>query len=286
MNACTVRIDWAGGRVVGHHVSDEPTGGPEVVHLLLDGRVVATDIARRPLTEPSLLQALSDLPLPAREASAFELRIAAGAWDGTPPGPAGAELRVETSRGALLWSTRLQQADELQRLLELAPLEQLFEVRFSHLEAGRLHGQVVDRHDSGRRPALCWRLNDAPAQPLQWLDPLTTGPVHDFAVPLDPAGWRDGANRLSVVSPQGLPLATYPIELGQALAGEADRRIAALEAEVAFLKHLALHPQTESVEARLAVFKGELVNLCADMLALQRQQLEREIRARPGPSGG
>ena len=286
MTAPTVCIDWAAGRVVGHHVSDDPTGGPSVVRLLLDGRCVDTDIARRPATAPDLLPALAGLPMPAREASAFELRIAAGAWDGTPPSAEGVELAVETARGQRLWSQRLHRADELLRLLEQAPLDQLFEVRFERLEAGRLHGQVIDRHDSGRRPALGWRLNDGPAQPLEWLDPQAAGPAHAFALPLEAQDWRDGTNQLSVVGPQGAPLATYPVVLGQALAGELDRRVAALEAELSFLKHLALHPQTESLDARLAAFKGELVNLCADMLALQRQQLEREIRAMPGPSGG
>lgn len=285
MTAPTVCIDWAAGRVVGHHVSEDPAGGPSVVRLLLDGRCVDTDIARRPASEPSMLQALAGLPMPAREGSAFELRIAAGAWTGGAPGPEGVALEVVTARGERLWGVRLHRTDELLRLLEQAPLEQLFEVRFLGVEAGRLSGEVVDRHDSGRRPALCWRLNDGAPQPLEWLDPLAGGPVHAFAVPLSSQDWRDGPNRLSVVGPQGAPLATYPIELGAAPAGELDRRVAALEAELAFLKHLALRPHTESVDERLAAFKGDMVNLCADMLALQRQQLEREIRAMPGPSG-
>lgn len=276
--AVSARIDWECGAIVGHSVPPDDAAAFDVVRLLLDGQCVASEVARRSAFDPALVPALAGLALPAREASAFALRIPAGRLPPAQLACAGVTLRVETARGTLLLEQRLEQLHELLRLCELAPLEQLFRVQFSHVEAGRVHGLLVDLHASGLRPALFSRLNDTPPQPLGWLDAVPMGSEHAFAVPLDPQALHEGVNRLVVCTEAGQPLASYPIELGARLPGETDRRLAVLEAEVAFLKHLALNPLEDGLSARLAAFRSELVNLCSDMLMLQRTQLEREIR--------
>jgi hypothetical protein len=50
---------------------------------------------------------------------------------------------------------------------------------------------------------------------------------------------------------------------------------------VAFLKRLVLTQNPEALPARLALLKSEIVNICSEMLTLQRTNFEREWLARP-----
>jgi hypothetical protein len=280
------QIDWGEGRIVGYSVPPAEGLAFDVVRLLLDGQCVLSSVANRSVFEPGLGLDLGALPLPAREHSAFALRIPSAHLLPGHVGSAGLQLSLLNSGGHTVFKQTLADLHQLLRLTDGVPVDLLYQVSFSHLEGGRVLGSVRDLHGSGARPALLSRLNDHPALPLLLFDcPFHSEQHYQFAVQLPPDQLSEGDNRLQILSPAGQPMAIYPIQTGHRLQGEADRRIAALEAEVAFLKHLVLNPSTDSLPTRLAVLKSEVINICSDMLSLQRIQIEREAaagRAEPG----
>jgi hypothetical protein len=146
-------------------------------------------------------------------------------------------------------------------------------------------GSVRDLHGCRIRPRLVSRLNEQPAQVLDLFDSPQADGLYDFAVPLSAEPLSEGRNCLQIQSAEGQTLASYPIQLGAILPGEADQRLLALEAELAFLKHLVLNPTVDALPTRLALLKTEIIHICSDMLSLQRTQIEREIAgARPAPA--
>jgi len=282
-----VEIDWGGGRIVGYSVPPDDGLAFDVVRLLLDGQCVATAVANRSVFEPSLGLDLNGQALPAREQSAFELRIPSGRLLPSHVGSASLHLAVQTAAGQTVLEQALGHLHQLLRLTDGVPVDLLYQVRFSHLDGGRVLGTVRDLHGSGARPTLRWRLNDHPAQPLLLFDsPVHSEQLYQFSVQLQPDQLFEGENRLEILSPDGQAMGAYPVQLGHRMQGEADRRIAALEAEVAFLKHLVLNPTSDSLPTRLALLKSEIINICSDMLSLQRIQLEREATVRRTEPGG
>jgi hypothetical protein len=177
--------------------------------------------------------------------------------------------------------TTVQGLHELLRLTDGAPVDLLYQVRFHGLTGGALQGCVINLHRVSQRPALMARLNDNGAEPLAFYESAADGSVHHFSIPVRVDRLVDGANEISVVGPDGQPLGSYPIQVGTATLGESDRKLAALEAEVAFLKRLVLTQNPEALPARLALLKSEIVNICSEMLTLQRTNFEREWLARP-----
>ena len=117
--------------------------------------------------------------------------------------------------------------------------------------------------------------------------------MHHFAIPVRTDRLVAGSNAVSVVGPDGQSLGSYPIQVGVAALGESERKLVALEAEVAFLKRLVLTQNPEALPARLALLKSEIVNICSEMLTLQRTNFEREwmaqgqgaTRAQPARAG-
>lgn len=276
------RIDWGQGRVIGYSVPADQTAF-DVVHLYLDERRVLSAVANLSVFE--LSRDLAGMKLPAREQSAFVFRIPQGSLLPGHVGTSGPRLEVRTSQGQKIYAYDIQGPQELLRLTEGTPSELLFEVELRTVQGGSVHGIVRDRYGTGVRPALQVRLNDQPPEPLSLYESSSDGRVHYFSVPLRADRLVTGTNNLHVLGNLNQPLASYPIQLGSVVAGESDRRIAALEAEVSFLKHLVLNQNTEALPARLAVLKGEIVNICSDMLALQRTNLEREFRgSAPAPA--
>lgn len=277
-------IDWAGGRLVGWRVPPSPEAY-EVVQCLLDGRVVATALADRPVLDLALTDAFDGATLPARERCGFEIRIphrvllaAHLAADGP-----GATVELQGRDGQVLLRRAIAGPHELLRLTEGTPLDLLYSVDVHAVQGGVVEGVVRDRLASGHRPRLQARLNAQPPEPLVILDTSADGTRHAFSVPLVAEHLVTGRNVLHIDGPDGQPLFAFPIQIGPGVAGDAERRITALEAEVAFLKHLVLNQTADTLTARLSVLKGELVNICSDMLSLQRTHLEREMRAaRPG----
>jgi hypothetical protein len=280
---CAVVADWAGGRLAGYVVPPSPEAF-EVVQCLLDGRVVATALADGPVFELGLPALLGDGLLPARERCGFEFRIPHRSLlpAHLAPDAPGATVEVQGRDGRTLWRRVLAGPRELLRLTEGSPLDLLYAVEVQAVQGGVVEGVVRDRLAIGHAPRLTARLNDQAAEPLPILDSAADGTRHVFSVPLVAEHLVVGRNVLHIGGPDGQPLFAYPIQIGPGVAGEAERRITALEAEVAFLKHLVLNQTADTVGARLSVLKGELVNICADMLALQRTHLEREMRAARG----
>jgi len=129
-----------------------------------------------------------------------------------------------------------------------------------------------------RAPALLVRVNDAAPSALALLSSTADGLTHTFEIPLAQAGLVEGHNQVQVLTAEGQPLVSYPLHIGPASVGETERRVAALEAQVAFLKHLLL-AQDGGQAGQMAQLKADLVRLCTDMLALQRANLEREWAA-------
>lgn len=273
------RIDWGHGRIIGFSVPADDALAFDVVQLWLDGRCVASAVAN--LSVFDFARDLAGLHLPSREHSAFELRIPQAALLPGQIGNNAVALEVRTTRGGSVLSTSIQGLHELLRLTDGAPVDLLYQVRFHGLEAGALQGCVVNLHGVSQRPALLARINEQAAEPLAYYESAADGRVHHFSIPVRIDRLIDGANQVSVVGPDGQPLGSYPIMFGVAALGESDRKLVALEAEVAFLKRLVLSQNPEALPARLALMKSEIVNICSEMLTLQRTNFEREWLARP-----
>lgn len=269
------RIDWGQGRLIGFSVPPEDGNSFDVVQLVLDGHCILTAVANRSIFD--LARDLAGMRLPAREQSAFELRIPQGSLLPGHLSEAGVRLEIRTAQGRPIYDYLIKGPHELLRLTEGAPADLMFEVQFRHLQDGAVHGIVRDRYCTGVRPVLQVRLNEHPPEPLAIYESSGDGRVHHFAVNLRADHLSSGSNHLHVISPSGVPMASYPIQMGSTQLGETDRRVSVLEAEVAFLKHLVLNQNNEALPARLALLKGEIVNICSDMLSLQRTNLEREI---------
>ncbi|HEX5687233.1 MAG TPA: hypothetical protein VFY73_24725 [Ideonella sp.] len=273
------RIDWGHGRIIGFSVPADDALAFDVVQLWLDGRCVASAVAN--LSVFDFARDLAGLNLPSREHSAFELRIPQAALLPGQIGDGMVALEVRTTRGAPVLATSIQGLHELLRLTDGAPVDLLYQVRFHGLAAGALQGCVVNLHGVSQRPALLARLNDQGAEPLAFYESAADGSVHHFSIPVRIDRLVNGVNQISVVGPDGQPLGSYPIQIGVATLGESERKLAALEAEVAFLKRLVLTQNPEALPARLALLKSEIVNICSEMMTLQRTNFEREWLARP-----
>jgi hypothetical protein len=272
------RIDWAKGRIIGFSVPGGRDDAFDVVQLHLDGHSVLSTIANKSVFD--LSKDLSGLELPAREHSAFELQIPARSLHPGLARGAVVHLEVKTARGEPIFDHFLSGLHELLRLTDDAPADMLFEVRFRGLASGALYGSVIDKYRCGLRPQLKAGLNDHPPEPLAIYESSSDGTVHHFSVPLAAGRLVDGANNVAVLGSDGTKLAIYPMQLGAADAGEAERRLGALEAEVAFLKRLVLGQNLEeALGARLALLKGEVIGICSEMLTLQRTNIEREFAA-------
>lgn len=273
------RIDWGHGRIIGFSVPADDALAFDVVQLWLDGRCVASAVANQSVF--GFARDLAGLHLPSREQSAFELRIPQAALLPGQVGDAAVSLEVRTARGQPVLSTSVQGVHELLRLTEGAPVDLLYQVRFHGLAGGALQGCVINLHRVSQRPALMTRLNELEAEPLAFYESAADGSVHHFSIPVRMDRLVDGANHINVVGTDGRPLGSYPIQVGTAALGESERKLAALEAEVAFLKRLVLTQNAEALPARLALLKSEIVNICSEMLTLQRTNFEREWLARP-----
>lgn len=272
------RIDWAKGRIIGFSVPGGRDDAFDVIHLYIDGHGVLSTVANKSVFD--LSKDLSGLELPAREHSAFEIQVPARSLHPGLARGAVVHLEIKTSRGDLIFDHFLSGLHELLRLTDDAPADMLYEVRFRGLAGGALYGTVVDRYRSGIRPALKVGINDHAVEPLAIYESSADGSVHHFSVPLNLARMVDGANSVAVFGADGTKLAIYPMALGAAEAGETDRRVATLEAEVAFLKKLVLGQNLEeALGARLALLKGEVIGICSEMLTLQRTNVEREFAA-------
>jgi len=277
------RIDWGHGRIIGFSVPADDALTYDVVQLWLDGRCVASAVAN--LSVFDFARDLAGLNLPSREHSAFELRIPQAALLPGQVGESPVSLAVRTTRGIPVLETSVQGLHELLRLTDGAPVDLLYQVRFHGLSGGALQGCVINLHGVSQRPALMARLNDQGAEPLAFYESAADGSVHHFSIPLRADRLVDGVNQMSVVGPDDQPLGSYPIQVGVAMLGESERKLSALEAEVAFLKRLVLTQNPEALPARLALLKSEIVNICSEMLTLQRTNFEREWLARPaGPA--
>ncbi|MGM9487214.1 hypothetical protein [Ideonella sp. YS5] len=273
------RIDWGRGRIIGFSVPGDDALAFDVVQLWLDGRCVASAVAN--LSVFDFVRDLAGLNLPSREHSAFELRIPQAALLPGQVGEGAVMLEVRSARGTPVLETTVQGLHELLRLTDGAPVDLLYQVRFHGLTGGAVQGCVTNLHRVSQRPALMARLNDQNAEPLAFYESAADGSVHHFSIPVRIDRLVDGANQISVVGPDGQPLGSYPIQVGVATLGDHDRKLAALEAEVAFLKRLVLTQNPEALPARLALLKSEIVNICSEMLTLQRTNFEREWLARP-----
>lgn len=273
------RIDWGHGRIIGFSVPADDALAFDVVQLWLDGRCVASAVAN--LSVFDFARDLAGLNLPSREHSAFELRIPQSALLPGQIGDGMVALEVRTTRGGSVLATSIQGLHELLRLTDGAPVDLLYQVRFHGLASGALQGCVVNLHGVSQRPALLARLNDHSAEPLAFYESAADGSVHHFSIPVRVDRLVNGVNQISVVGPDNQPLGSYPIQIGVATLGESERKLAALEAEVAFLKRLVLTQNPEALPARLALLKSEIVNICSEMMTLQRTNFEREWLARP-----
>ncbi|GAA0760144.1 hypothetical protein LRH25_00715 [Ideonella azotifigens] len=276
MAAHGARIDWAKARVIGFSVPADAGEVFDVVELALDDRVVSTAVANRSVFE--LAQALAGLPLPSREACAFELRVPSGSLLPSQLGQDSVRLTVRSTRGDLVFEHALQGPQELLHMADGAPLDLLYEVQFRGVRDGALHGVVLDKLGSGRQPTLYWRLNEGPPERL-WLDSAGDARAHFFLCDLPVKVLSEGRNLLHVTGRDGQPLAVYPIQLGAQGESELQRRVVALEAQVGFLNHLMMSQPSEALPARLALLKSEIVGICSEMLTMQRANFEREALA-------
>lgn len=269
------RIDWAGGRVIGFSVPDREGDTFEVVQLHLDGQCLVSAVANRSVFD--LARDLAGLELPAREQSAFELRIPARGLHAGMTSDSVVHLEIKTAQGELIFDYYLAGLRDLLRLTDAPPTDLLYDVRFRTLADGSVHGTVVDRHRTGLRPELFATLNGHAPEPLAVYETSGDGTVHHFSVPLRADRLVDGANILRVSAMDGQPLAAYPISVGATQASEAERRLIAVEAELAFLKKMVLSQNLDALPARLTLLKGEIIGICSEMMTLQRVNLEREV---------
>jgi hypothetical protein len=276
MAAHGARIDWAKARVIGFSVPSDAGEVFDVVELALDDRVVATAVANRSVFE--LAQTLAGLPLPSREACAFELRVPSGSLLPSQLSQPSVRLTVRSTRGETVFEHLLQGPQELLQLADGAPLDLLYEVQFRGVRDGALHGVVLDKLGAGKPPALHWRLNEGPSERLL-LDSSADGRVHLFVCDLPVKALGEGRNLLHLTGRDGQPLAIYPIQLGAQAESELQRRVVALEAQVSFLNHLMMSQPSEALPARLALLKSEIVGICSEMLTMQRANFERETVA-------
>lgn len=277
------RIDWGRGRLIGFSVPADDATTFDVVQLLLDGRHVAAAVAN--LSVFDFAQDLAGLPLPAREQAAFELRIPQIGLLPSQIGDAGVSLEIRTAKGVPVFETTLHGVQELLRLTEGAPLDLLYQVRWHGFSGGAVQGTLINHHRISPRPSLLVRVNNHPPEPLAFFEASNDGGAHHFSVPLRNDRLVDGNNQVAIVGADGQTLGSYPITFGNAALGENDRKIQVLEAEVAFLKRLVLNQNPEALPARLALLKSEIVNICSEMLALQRTSFERESAASPTAAG-
>jgi hypothetical protein len=274
------RIDWQRGCLVGYSLPEPDTGDGafDVVQLSIEGRAVASAVAHRSVFQ--LADGWAGGPLPAREQSAFELRIPQGSLLPSDLRLPHVRLALHHRSGQLLFEQTLQGPHELLRLTEGAPVDLLFEVQFRGFQAGAVQGLVLDRHHCGIRPALWARLNEAPPEPLMFTEREADAGRYHFQFPLLATQLVDGANQLHIQSEAGQPLAVFPIQMGSSAASSTlERRVEALEAQVEFFKQLILTQPRDPGAAKLALLKSEVVGLCSDMLALQRVNFEREALA-------
>lgn len=275
MTAAAARIDWGQGRLVGYAVPGADGPAHAIVEVCLDGQPVHQIVADQPLMP--LRSLLGDLPWPPREDAAFTLRLPAARL---LPGMLQADslvLSLRCAGEAPFFEASLAGPGELMRLSDALPQDQWHRVRFDGLADGAvLRGEVINRHGPGV-PALHMRVNGGAPAPLALLSSTPDGLGHAFEIPLASAGLIEGENLVQVLTADGQPLATYPLHIGPASVGQTEQRLAALEAQMAFLKHVLL--AQGSGQAALDQLKTDLVRLCTDMLALQRANLEREWAA-------
>jgi len=269
------RIDWTGGRLIGFAVAARDGDAFEVVQLHLNGQCVLSTVANRSVFD--LAKDLAGLDLPSRENTAFELRIPATCLQGGLGGDGIVHVEIRTAAGDVFFDEFLSGLRDMLRLTEQPPMDLLFEVRFRELTGGCLYGTVTDRHHTGIRPALSAVLNQQAPEALAIYESSSDGTVHHFAVALRAERLEEGANLLRVVAADGRPLAAYPITLGISQASESERRIVALEAELAFLKHAVLSQNLDGLPARLSLLKSEIIGICSEMMSLQRVNFEREV---------
>jgi hypothetical protein len=272
------RIDWARGRIIGFSVPAGRDDAFDVVQLRLDGHSVLSTIANRSVFD--LSKDLAGLELPAREHSAFEIQIPSRSLHPGLARGSVVHLEIKTSRGEPIFDHFLSGLHELLRLTDEPPSDMLFDVRFRGLSGGALYGSVVDKHRCGIRPSLKVQINEHPAEPLAIYESSGDGTVHHFSVPMSAVRLVDGTNSVAIVGTDNAKLAIYPMILGAAEAGDTERRVIALEAELAFLKRLVLGQNLEeALGSRLALLKGEVIGICSEMLTLQRTNFERELAA-------
>jgi hypothetical protein len=269
------RIDWSTGRLIGFSVPGHDHAAFDVVRLILDGYCIRTAVANRSVFD--LAKDLVGLRLPSSEHSGFELRIPQQSLLPVHFRSGGVSLELQSADGAVIFRHELRGPHELLRLTEGTPADLMYKVRFQQVVDGAVHGVIEDVFGTGLRPTLNVRFNDGPADPLSIYSSTADGGIHCFAVPLRADRLLSGVNHVHVDTPAGHTMASFPIQMGSVHPGEADRRLGALEAEVAFLKHLLLNQNNDAMNVRLALMKGEIVNICSDMLALQRVNLEREV---------
>lgn len=269
------RIDWGRGRIIGFSVPGDDATAFDVVQLLLDGRHVAATVAN--LSVFDFAQDLAGMPLPAREQAAFELRIPQMGLLPGQVGENGVHLQVRTAKGHPVFETTLHGAQELLRLTDGVPLDLLYEVRWQGYANGAVQGTLINRHRLSPRPSLLVRINDHPPEPLAFYETSGDGAAHHFSIPLRTDKLVEGGNKVSISGADGQTLGSYPVSLGVGHLGENERKIAVLEAEVAFLKRVVLNQNPEALPARLALLKSEIVSICSEMLALQRTNFEREV---------
>jgi len=269
------RIDWTKGRVIGFSVADRNSEAFEVVQLHLDGQCVVSGVANRSVFE--LAKDLAGLDLPAREHSAFELQIPVRGLHSGMSSDSVVHLEVKTAQGELIFDYYLAGLRDLLRLTDVPPTDLLYDVRFRGLADGSLHGTVVDRHRTGIRPQLFSTLNHHAPEPLALYESSADGTVHHFSIALRGDRLVDGANLLRIAAVDGQPLAAYPISLGAQQESSSERRIVALEAELAFLKKMVLSQNLDALPARLTLLKGEIIGICSEMMTLQRINFEREV---------
>jgi hypothetical protein len=269
------RIDWASGRIIGFSIADRQSDAFDVVQLHLDGQCLASTVANASVFE--LARDLAGLELPSRENSAFSLRIPAGGLHSGFTSDSVVHLELKTARGELIFDYYLAGLRDLLRLVDKPPTDLLYRVQFRNLADGALHGNVVDVHRTGIRPQLYFALNDHTPEPLPIYETSADGGVHHFSVSLRVDRLVDGANVLRVTAVDGQPLAAYPISFGAIQEGASERRIAALEAELAFLKKMVLSQSLDALPARLTLLKGEIIGICSEMMTLQRINFEREV---------
>ena len=269
------RIDWTQGRLIGFSVPDGLSDTFEVVQLHLDGQCVVSAVANRSVFE--LARDLAGLELPAREHSAFELRIPVRGLHAGMTSESVVHLEIKTAAGELIFDYYLAGLRDLLRLTDVPPTDLLYDVRFRGVSDGAVYGAVVDRHRTGLRPALFVSFNHHAPESLAIYESSADGTVHHFSVPLRADRLVDGANLLRIAAVDGQPLAAYPISLGAPLESESDRRLLAVEAELAFLKKMVLGQNLDALPARLTLLKGEIIGICSEMMTLQRVNLEREV---------